>query len=119
MYGAGDGNRTHNNSLEGCGFTTKLHPQIFLSIFKSLIQFLCCKLSSQRTNFLIIHSFFGIVKLFLLNYVETLHFQVTKLLHFFPKLIDYQRVIASVFTFSTGLIPILDNGKIALIHPFI
>lgn len=26
MYGAGDGNRTHNNSLEGCGFTTKLHP---------------------------------------------------------------------------------------------
>ena len=25
--GAGDGNRTHDNSLEGCGFTTKLHPQ--------------------------------------------------------------------------------------------
>jgi hypothetical protein len=26
--GAGDGNRTHDNSLEGCGFTIKLHPQI-------------------------------------------------------------------------------------------
>ncbi len=26
MYGAGDGNRTHDNSLEGCGFTIKLHP---------------------------------------------------------------------------------------------
>ncbi len=25
--GAGDGNRTHDNSLEGCSFTTKLHPQ--------------------------------------------------------------------------------------------
>ncbi len=27
MYGAGEGNRTLDNSLEGCGFTTKLHPQ--------------------------------------------------------------------------------------------
>ena len=27
---AGDENRTRDNSLEGCGFTTKLHPQIFL-----------------------------------------------------------------------------------------
>ena len=26
--GADDENRTHNNSLEGCGFTTKLHPHI-------------------------------------------------------------------------------------------
>ena len=26
MYGAGEGNRTLDNSLEGCGFTTKLHP---------------------------------------------------------------------------------------------
>jgi hypothetical protein len=26
IYGAGDGNRTHDNSLEGCSFTTKLHP---------------------------------------------------------------------------------------------
>src|SRR5690606_1388797 len=26
-HGAGDGNRTHDNSLEGCGFTTKLHPR--------------------------------------------------------------------------------------------
>ncbi len=26
---AGDENRTRDNSLEGCGFTTKLHPQIF------------------------------------------------------------------------------------------
>lgn len=26
LYGAGDGNRTHNISLEGWGFTTKLHP---------------------------------------------------------------------------------------------
>ena len=25
--GADGGNRTRNNSLEGCGFTTKLHPQ--------------------------------------------------------------------------------------------
>ena len=25
--GAGEGNRTLDNSLEGCGFTTKLHPQ--------------------------------------------------------------------------------------------
>ena len=25
---AGDENRTRDNSLEGCGFTTKLHPQI-------------------------------------------------------------------------------------------
>ena len=25
-FGAGDGNRTHDNSLEGCSFTTKLHP---------------------------------------------------------------------------------------------
>ena len=25
-YGADGGNRTRNNSLEGCGFTTKLHP---------------------------------------------------------------------------------------------
>ena len=24
---AGDENRTRDNSLEGCGFTTKLHPQ--------------------------------------------------------------------------------------------
>jgi hypothetical protein len=34
LFEAGDGNRTHNNSLEGCGFTTKLHPQI-AAIFKS------------------------------------------------------------------------------------
>jgi hypothetical protein len=27
IFGAGDGNRTHDNSLEGCGFTIKLHPQ--------------------------------------------------------------------------------------------
>ncbi len=27
IYGAGEGNRTLDNSLEGCGFTTKLHPQ--------------------------------------------------------------------------------------------
>ena len=26
IYGAGEGNRTLINSLEGCGFTTKLHP---------------------------------------------------------------------------------------------
>ena len=26
IYGAGEGNRTLDNSLEGCGFTTKLHP---------------------------------------------------------------------------------------------
>jgi hypothetical protein len=26
-YGAGDGNRTHIASLEGWGFTTKLHPR--------------------------------------------------------------------------------------------
>ena len=25
---AGDENRTRDNSLEGCGFTTKLHPQL-------------------------------------------------------------------------------------------
>ena len=29
LYGAGDGNRTHDNSLEGCSFTTKLHPHIY------------------------------------------------------------------------------------------
>jgi hypothetical protein len=28
MYGAGEGNRTLDNSLEGCGFTTKLHPHV-------------------------------------------------------------------------------------------
>ena len=28
IYGAGEGNRTLINSLEGCGFTTKLHPHI-------------------------------------------------------------------------------------------
>ena len=27
MFKAGDENRTRDNSLEGCGFTTKLHPQ--------------------------------------------------------------------------------------------
>ena len=27
MNGAGDGNRTHVTSLEGWGFTIKLHPQ--------------------------------------------------------------------------------------------
>lgn len=27
-YGAGDENRTHNISLEGCNFTTKLHPHL-------------------------------------------------------------------------------------------
>ena len=27
MYGAGDENRTHDISLEGWGFTIKLHPQ--------------------------------------------------------------------------------------------
>ena len=26
-YKAGDENRTRDNSLEGCSFTTKLHPQ--------------------------------------------------------------------------------------------
>ena len=30
MYGAGDGNRTHDNSLEGCSFTTKLHPRVII-----------------------------------------------------------------------------------------
>jgi hypothetical protein len=30
MYGAGDGNRTHDISLEGWSFTIKLHPQIEL-----------------------------------------------------------------------------------------
>ena len=29
LYGAGEGNRTLINSLEGCGFTTKLHPHIY------------------------------------------------------------------------------------------
>ena len=33
MYGAGEGNRTLINSLEGCGFTTKLHPLKFLQYF--------------------------------------------------------------------------------------
>jgi hypothetical protein len=28
-YGAGDGNRTHDISLEGWGFTTKLHPHVY------------------------------------------------------------------------------------------
>ena len=28
-FGAGDGNRTHNISLEGWSFTTKLHPHKF------------------------------------------------------------------------------------------
>ena len=28
QYGAGDGNRTHVNSLEGYGFTIKLHPHV-------------------------------------------------------------------------------------------
>ena len=27
FYKAGDENRTRDNSLEGCSFTTKLHPQ--------------------------------------------------------------------------------------------
>ncbi len=31
QYGAGEGNRTLDNSLEGCGFTTKLHPHRFPS----------------------------------------------------------------------------------------
>ena len=31
IYGAGEGNRTLDNSLEGCGFTTKLHPHRFPS----------------------------------------------------------------------------------------
>ena len=30
IIGAGEGNRTLINSLEGCGFTTKLHPLNFL-----------------------------------------------------------------------------------------
>ena len=30
IIGAGEGNRTLINSLEGCGFTTKLHPQILI-----------------------------------------------------------------------------------------
>ena len=29
-YKAGDENRTRDNSLEGCSFTTKLHPQIVI-----------------------------------------------------------------------------------------
>ena len=33
-FGADDENRTHNNSLEGCGFTTKLHPHI-TALFRS------------------------------------------------------------------------------------
>ena len=31
INGAGEGNRTLDNSLEGCGFTTKLHPHIKLT----------------------------------------------------------------------------------------
>ena len=29
INGAGDGNRTHDISLEGWSFTTKLHPHVF------------------------------------------------------------------------------------------
>ncbi len=45
MYGAGDGNRTHDNSLEGCSFTTKLHPQYEI-YFKSLIDFFIIQIST-------------------------------------------------------------------------
>ena len=43
MYGAGDGNRTHDNSLEGCGFTTKLHPHMieFNIIHKTTLYKIC------------------------------------------------------------------------------
>ena len=35
--GAGDGNRTHNISLEGWGFTTKLHPQFTKQCYMYLV----------------------------------------------------------------------------------
>ncbi len=35
MFGAGDENRTHDNSLEGCGFTIKLHPHMKLIKIKN------------------------------------------------------------------------------------
>jgi hypothetical protein len=54
MYGAGDGNRTHDISLEGWSFTIKLHPQI--EFFQQ--QNLYYQMIRQKSTYILMNFYF-------------------------------------------------------------